>query len=172
MIEAARAVSCVFCDVDGVLTDGSLPFVGEEQRGKCFHAQDGAMIKQAMQLGLEIGILSGRQSPAVAARAAELGIRHCLLGIADKAAALADWAGQTGRSLQEIAYIGDDLPDLAVCASVGWSVAVADACPSLRRRCDWVCSRAGGRGAVAEILGWLLQLQQRQPGTDMPAGHG
>lgn len=161
MIEAARAIRCVLCDVDGVLTDGSLPWSAQGQEWKTFNAQDGAMIKRAIQSGLRIGLLSGRNSAAVALRAAELGISDCMLGIADKGRRLVEWSAETDIAMHEVGYIGDDIPDIGVFAMVGWSAAVADASPLAKRRCDFIAQRGGGRAAVAEILSWLLQLQGR-----------
>jgi len=173
MLEAARAISWVFCDVDGVLTDGSLAYLDQGESGKIFNAQDGAMIKQACRLGLKLGILSGRDSPALKLRAAELGFECCLSGVADKAAAISRWSEEEHVELSEIAYLADDIPDLAIIALVGWSAAVADASPLLRHRCDFIAQRNGGRGAVAEILFWLLRLQQRWPdGDNYALGHG
>ncbi len=161
MLEAARAIRCVLCDVDGVLTDGGLPYTAAGQEWKVFNAQDGAMIKRARQVGLRIGLLSGRHSDAVALRAKELGLDDCMLGIEDKCQRLEAWCSETGVALDELAYIGDDIPDIGVFNMVAWSAAVADASPLAKRRADFVAQRQGGHGAVAEILYWLLQLQGR-----------
>ncbi len=173
MIEAAKAIRCVLCDIDGVLTQGDLTYSAAGQIQKTFHAQDGAMLKFARQAGLQVGLLSGRASEAAAMRAQELGLECCLLGVADKVAALEQWAASQELSVKEIAYIGDDLPDIGIMAAVGWSAAVADACPLLLRHCDFIAQRRGGQAAVAEILRWLLQLQGRLTlDAGLEAGHG
>lgn len=172
MIAQLQAIRCVLCDVDGVLTDGGLPFDERGQYGKVFHAQDGAMLKLARQAGLKVGIISGRYSEAVEQRAAELGLDCCMLGVTDKAAALKVFAEKQGISRQDMAYIGDDVPDLSLLRPIGLLIAVADASPLLRRRADVVLQTNGGRAAVAEALRLVLSVQGRLPLDLTEAAHG
>ena len=102
-----------------MLTDGSLPYQDGRQQGKSFLAQDGAMIKLAQSQGLEVGIISGRESLDVAQRAQELGISCCRLGIVDKLSELNNLCRSQKWDMQQIAYIGDDVPDIAICQAVG-----------------------------------------------------
>lgn len=172
MIERLRQIRCILCDVDGVLTDGGLPFDRHGQFMKQFHAQDGAMLKLARKQGLLVGILSGRRSAAVEQRAEELDLDSCLLGVADKLQGLKKWLAEESFELSQVAYIGDDVPDLCLAGHVGLLAAVADASPLLRRRADLVLQRPGGRAAVAECLTMILQAQDILPDERPITGHG
>ena len=172
MLAQLQAIRCVLCDVDGVLTDGGLPFDESGQHSKTFHAQDGAMLKLARRCGLTVGIISGRYSKAVEQRSAELGLDCCMLGVADKAAALKVFAEKQQLSRKAMAYIGDDIPDLSLKAPIGLLFAVADASPILRRRADKVLQNRGGRAAVAECLRLILAAQNTLPQDLVEAGHG
>ncbi len=174
-----QKITVVLLDIDGVLTDGSLPYLGDRQSGKTFHAQDGAMIKYARQQGLEIGIISGRASAEVSQRASELGLNTaCIrLGVSDKVSELKGLCSAHNWDPEQVAYIGDDIPDLGICRAVGLSCAVADASPQLRKQVDHVSQAVGGRGAVAEILEALLRKQgqwdlDRAEGIRSDIAHG
>jgi 3-deoxy-D-manno-octulosonate 8-phosphate phosphatase (KDO 8-P phosphatase) len=145
-------VRLLVLDVDGVLTDGGLWYGAEGELVKRFDVRDGLGIRLLQQAGLEVAFLSGGRDSATERRAA-----HCLVGASDKPAAL----GQLATSLQleaaAIAFVGDDLNDLAVRAQVGVLVATADGAPALRRQADLVLTRPGGAGAVRELAERLLQ---------------
>ena len=113
-------------DVDGVLTDGRLFYVGDEV-AVAFDVKDGLAVRRAREAGLGVGLLSARDSAAVARRAADLGFDEVLLGCRDKAAAFADLLERRGLDASEVAYVGDDLVDLPVLRRAGLSVAPADA---------------------------------------------
>ena len=139
-------------DVDGVLTDGRLYYVGEEV-AVAFDVKDGGAVKRARDAGLGIGLLSSRRdSPAVARRAADLGFDEVLLGCRDKAAAFADLLKRRGLEASEVAYVGDDLVDLPVLRAAGLSAAPADAAPEVRDNVDLVLDAPGGRGAARELV--------------------
>lgn len=159
--DRVRAVEMIILDVDGVLTDGSIVYGDDGREWKRFHVRDGAGLRLWQRAGLRVGLISGRSSPAVTARAAELGIEPILQGRSDKRAALREFLGRTGVEPWQCAAIGDDLPDLPILMNVGVSVAVADACPAVRDRVDRVTERHGGHGAVREMIEWLLTVQGR-----------
>jgi 3-deoxy-D-manno-octulosonate 8-phosphate phosphatase (KDO 8-P phosphatase) len=156
-----QGISTVLLDVDGVLTDGILPYSSEDRSQKRFHVRDGSMIKAARAAGLTVGIVSGRDSAAVDIRAHELGIDPVYQGVADKIACIGAWCLEAGRTWEEVAYIGDDLPDVPVLQRVGLPFCVGDASPVVKRWCRYVATTPGGRGAVGECLQWLLRAQGR-----------
>lgn len=156
IVERARRVRLAAFDVDGVLTDGRLLLGPRGEELKCFHARDGQGLVMLREAGFEIAILTGRSSPVVADRMAELGIHYVHQGCKDKLAVLDALLAILNLSPEEVSYTGDDLPDLAVARRVGLAVAVADAHPALARHCHFRTRLAGGQGAVREICDLLL----------------
>lgn len=153
------AIKLVALDVDGVLTDGSIHLDADGRELKRFHVADGLGIKHLRDQGLEVAIISGRASPAVAARARELGIAHVHQGVPDKLAVLGQLLEQLGLTPGQVAYMGDDLPDLTVLRQVGFAVAPADARPEALAAARWVTRAPGGQGAVRELAEHLLRAQ-------------
>ncbi len=156
-----RSIELLVLDVDGVLTDGGLWFDAEGQLIKRFDVRDGLGIRLLQQAGLHIAFLSGGQGGATEVRARQLGIKHCLVGIKDKPAALTSLQNQLGVSSGQTAFMGDDLNDLAVLPVVGVLFAPADACRPVRRGADAVLRRKGGHGAVRELAERILQGRGR-----------
>ncbi len=150
-------VRLLVLDVDGVLTDGGLWYGPEGELIKRFDVRDGLGIRLLQQAGVEVALLSGGRGGATEVRAAHLGIRHCLVGVGDKPAALARLQAELGFSVQETAFVGDDVNDLAVRPRVGLLIATADAALPLRHRADLVLLRPGGRGAVRELAERMLR---------------
>lgn len=159
----ARIRLAVF-DVDGVFTDGRLhyglrsPGLGEGigEVAKVFHVRDGHGIKRLRAAGVEVAVISGRSSPIVAARMAELGVAHVHQGQDDKLPVLEALLARLGVAAAECCYCGDDEPDLAPMRAVGLAVAPADAHPSVRAAAGWLLEAPGGRGAVRELADGLL----------------
>ncbi len=156
-----RRVELLILDVDGVLTDGRLYYGGDGEALKVFHAQDGHAIKSLIRFGVPVAIISGRSSPAVSSRAAELGIRHVYQGCEDKTLALETLERATGIPAEAMAHMGDDLPDLALFDEVGLAAAPANAHPAVRARAHWVSRLAGGDGAVREFCEALMDAHRR-----------
>ena len=146
-------------DVDGVLTDGSLNIGAEGELFKAFNAKDGMGISLAMRNGLEIALITGRRSEIIHRRAEELGITLLYEGVKDKALQLKQIAAERGISLDEIAYMGDDLNDLPAMVQEGISFAPADAAKDVLKAVNAVASCNGGRGAVREIIELILEAQ-------------
>jgi 3-deoxy-D-manno-octulosonate 8-phosphate phosphatase (KDO 8-P phosphatase) len=138
------------------MTDGQLHYDAQGHEAKVFHVHDGYGIKQVMQAGIEVAVISGRQSPAVETRMAELGIRHVRLGQTNKSEAFADIITQLGMSPESVACVGDDEPDLQIMQVAGLGIAVANAQPIVLAQADWCTSRSGGRGAVREVCDALI----------------
>ncbi len=144
-------------DVDGVLTDGRLYYVGDDV-AVAFDVRDGLAVQRARDAGLGVGLLSSRRdSAAVARRAADLGFDEVLLGCRDKAAAFADLLKRRGLDPSEVAYVGDDLVDLPVLRRVGLSAAPADAVQEVRDNVDLVLNARGGRGAARELVDRVVE---------------
>ena len=156
-----QQVQLLVLDVDGVLTDGGLWFDAEGQLSKRFDVRDGLGIRLLQESGLQIAFLSGGQGGATQVRARQLGIDHCLVGIKDKTAALTALQKQLRVSVEQTAFVGDDLNDLAVRPGVGLLFAPADACRPVRRSADAVLHRQGGHGAVRELAERILKGRGR-----------
>ena len=159
--ERAARIKLLLMDCDGVLTDGRIWLFedGEEQKG--FHTRDGLGIDLLHRAGLRSGIISGRTSRAVEARAHGLGMSFLVQGHENKVKAFADVLAQAGVSNAEVAYIGDDLNDIPLIIQSGLGVAVADAALETRERAHYVTKAPGGFGAVREVIELILKSQGR-----------
>lgn len=153
----AALVRLAVFDVDGVLTNGRIIYDDSGQELKAFHVQDGLGLKMLMQNGCEVAVITSRISTIVAARMAELGVRHVYQGQADKRACLLSLAKELDLDRDAIAYTGDDLIDLPAMRQCGLAVAVANAHPFVKANADWTTMLAGGSGAVREICDLILQ---------------
>jgi 3-deoxy-D-manno-octulosonate 8-phosphate phosphatase (KDO 8-P phosphatase) len=157
--EIARGVRLAVFDVDGVFTDGRLWMGSDGVEFKAFSVRDGIGIKQLLAAGIEVAIISGRASPAVDRRMAELGVTRLVQGCHDKAAALLKLLAETGIEARQAAFLGDDTPDLPPMRMVGLPAAVADAHPAALEAAAWVSTLPGGRGAVREFCEMLLEAR-------------
>jgi len=146
-------------DVDGVLTDGRVAYTSAGDEIKAFDIKDGLGIKLLQKGGLKTAIITGRTSKMVERRFEELGIDWLIQGPEDKLQALKELASEHNFKLEEIAYIGDDLPDLAAIQSAGIGMAVADASQEVRQAAQFTTKNSGGHGAVREACEWLLDQQ-------------
>ena len=143
-------------DVDGVLTDGGIIVHDNGSESKKFHVQDGAWIVIWRRLGLKTAIISGRHCGAVAHRAKELKIDYCYQNCHHKLEYLDKLVEVSGIPLEQTAYIGDDVADIPILRRVGFAAAVADALPQVKQAAHFTTTRAGGRGAVQEVIAHLL----------------
>jgi 3-deoxy-D-manno-octulosonate 8-phosphate phosphatase (KDO 8-P phosphatase) len=157
----AAGVRLLLFDVDGVLTDGRILMHADGTESKQFSIRDGTGIVWAHRAGLTTGILSARESGATTARAAQLGIPIVRQQAGDKLQAYLDLVRRERLADEEIAFMGDDLLDLAVLGRVGLSAAPADAVPEVLARVDWVSASRGGRGAARELVELVLKAQGR-----------
>lgn len=155
------AINLLIVDVDGVLTDGSIFTSPEGEFTKRFHVQDGFALQLWQRRGRQAALLSGRSGEAVHRRAAELGIRWVKTGIEKKLAGYEALLASANCDDRCVAYVGDDLPDLAPMARAAFPVAVANANPAVKRAATYVTRRRGGQGAVAEVVELLLRKQGR-----------
>lgn len=150
-------IQLLLTDVDGVLTDGSLTFDANGVETKTFNVRDGLGVRLWQRAGGMVGIITGRVSKIVEQRADELDLKIVFQAVSEKLPVLRDIAETEGVSLDQVAYLGDDLPDLPAIKAVGFGVAVADAAPELLEAADYVTTARGGRGALREVAEKLLK---------------
>lgn len=160
-IRRARAVNLVLLDVDGVLTAGELFLSDSGEEMKAFNTLDGQGIKLLQGAGIEVGIISGRKSRLVLRRAENLGIRLLVQGREDKVNALSELCNEAGYCPDQIAYVGDDLPDIRVMRAVQLAFAVHNAHDLIKKIAHAVTNKAGGHGAVREVSDFILQAQEK-----------
>ena len=156
---AAARVKLLALDVDGVLTDGRLYYGNNGEELKAFNIKDGLGIKLLRDAGVQIAIITGRSSEIVRRRAEELGIEDIIQGREDKRDALAELCTRRDITMEECAYMGDDLPDLSAITAAGLGLTVADACAEVRAAADWCSGYNGGCGAVREACQYILEAR-------------
>jgi 3-deoxy-D-manno-octulosonate 8-phosphate phosphatase (KDO 8-P phosphatase) len=159
----ARKIRVLLMDVDGVLTAGQVYLMpqadGTAVEMKAFHSQDGAGLKLARDAGLRTGVISGRESAATTRRAQEVGMEFVFQGRGEKVPAYEEILRVAGVRDSEVAYIGDDLPDLPILERVGLAIAVANAVEEVRRAVHHVTRRTGGDAGVREAIEGILKAQ-------------
>lgn len=161
IIEKAHAIKLVIFDVDGVLTDGRIYLSDSGHEFKAFHAQDGMGIKMLLKAGLEVAIITARTSKLVAKRMSELGISRVYQGQYPKDNAYNELKASLTLDHGEIAYVGDDLPDLPLIRRSGLGIAVANAAPFVLEHADYRTQHLGGVGAVREVAEMILNAQNK-----------
>lgn len=159
----ARRLRLLLFDVDGVLTDGRICLLsmpdGTAQEMKIFHSHDGAGLKLARVMGLRTGVITGRDSAATTRRAREAGMEFVFQKRAKKLPAYQEILRQAGLTDAEVAYMGDDLPDLPVLVRVGLAMAPANAAPEVKRVAHYVARLRGGEGAAREVIEAILRAR-------------
>lgn len=150
-------IRLLILDVDGVMTDGRIIYDDRGGETKAFDVKDGHGLKLLQRAGIRVGIITGRQSAVVDRRAAELGITLVYQGAKNKLLPFRDILQKTGLTADQVAYVGDDLPDLPVMRLAGFAATVADAMEDVKPHAHYVTALPGGRGAVREICDLLLR---------------
>jgi len=171
VLARARKIKLFLMDVDGTLTDGGVcltsatiadgsvePIVSET---KVFNSQDGQGLSLAHTMGIQTGFITGRHSPAVAKRAQELKVTFVYLGQGKKTAAFEECVQKAGVTEDEVAYMGDDLPDIPLAQRAGLAVCVAGGAPELAAVCHFTTRRLAGRGTAREVVELILKAQGR-----------
>ncbi|MCX8958555.1 3-deoxy-manno-octulosonate-8-phosphatase KdsC [Erwinia psidii] len=161
VINRAKQVKLLICDVDGVMSDGVIYQGNNGEELKAFNVRDGYGIRCLLTSDVEVAIITGRKAKLLEDRCTTLGITHLYQGQSDKIMAFRELLDKLSLQPEQVAYIGDDLIDWPVMAQVGLSVTVADAHPVLIPRADYVTRIAGGRGAVREICDLILIAQDK-----------
>jgi len=159
--EKAKKVKMVLLDVDGVLTDGSIIYSSNCGEIKVFNAQDGYGIVRAIELGLKVGIITGRESQIIEKRAKELGIVDLIQNAIDKVKPFESLKSKYNLKSEEFCYVGDDILDIPLLKIVGFSAAPSNARNEVKRIVDYVASSPGGNGAVREIIDFILKAQKK-----------
>jgi 3-deoxy-D-manno-octulosonate 8-phosphate phosphatase (KDO 8-P phosphatase) len=159
VLKAAQKIKLLLLDVDGVLTDGRLYYGNSGEELKAFDIQDGLGIKLLQRGGIKVGIITGRTSSLLKRRAQELDIQPLIQGREDKLTALNELIEDMDITLEEIAFVGDDLPDLAVLRRVGLGITPANGNHILASQALWQTKKSGGNGAVREVAELILTVQ-------------
>ena len=155
-LERLKHVKLVVTDVDGVLTDGGLYYGPDGECLKRFNARDGLGVRLLQKAGIQVAILSGRDCPALRKRIEDLGITEAVLGQLDKRPALEGIMKRCGVQPEEVAFIGDDVPDMEVFGMCGVSVTVMDAPESIKNSADLILKSGGGKGTFREFVGYIV----------------
>ncbi len=171
VLARARKIKLFLMDVDGTITDGGVCLISTtsgDHAGpaavsemKVFNAQDGQGLSLAHTMGIQTGFITGRQSPAVAKRAEELKVTFVYLGQARKTEAFEECMKKAGVTADEVAYMGDDLPDIPLAQRAGLAVSVADGAPELKAVCHYTTRRLAGHGTAREVVELILKAQGR-----------
>jgi len=171
VLARARKIKLFLMDVDGTLTDGGVCLIAPTSADgsgpasvsemKVFNAKDGQGLSLAHTMGIQTGFITGRRSPAVAKRAEEMKVTFVYLGQANKTKAFEECVQKAGVREEEVAYMGDDLPDIPVAKRAGLAVSVADGADELKAICHYTTRQLAGRGAAREVVELILKSQGR-----------
>ncbi|MEK6289111.1 MAG: HAD-IIIA family hydrolase [Acidobacteriota bacterium] len=161
ILERARRIKLLILDCDGVLTDGRIIMLPDGDETKAFDVKDGHAMVMAQRAGLRIAIISGRKSSVVRARAKELGVAHLHEMAWVKAEPYEKILAEEGLRDEEVCYVGDDVVDIPLLRRAGLAVAVGDAVEETKQHSQVVTRRAGGRGAVREVIELILKAQDK-----------
>jgi len=161
IIDRARRIKLLILDCDGVLTDGRIIMLPGSDEAKTFDVKDGHGIVMAQRAGLRIAIISGRKSSVVRARATELGVTHLYEMAWVKTEPYEKLLAEEGLTDEEVCYVGDDVVDIPLLRRAGLGVAVADAVEETKKHSHMVTERGGGRGAVREVIEFILKAQDK-----------
>lgn len=173
LIEKAKSIKCLICDLDGVLTDGILFISDANTEYKAFHVHDGMGLVLLRLSGITIGVITTSNSPIVERRIRDLGIQYVYQNQFNKIAAYEDLLQKCQLHDHEVAYIGDDLPDLALIQRCGLGVTVPNAIDKVREHADWITTKPAGAGAVRELCELIMHAQNTyQQAFDRYSTHG
>jgi 3-deoxy-D-manno-octulosonate 8-phosphate phosphatase (KDO 8-P phosphatase) len=159
LIKKASQIKAIFFDVDGVLTNGDIIYDDTGKETKHFNVKDGYIISHLKKAGITVGIITGRDSKVVSLRAAELKLDFCHQGIVDKLSVFEKLVDFHKLKKKQVAYIGDDINDMATLAACGFSVCPADALHYVKSKVDLVTAAKGGQGTLREVADLVLAAQ-------------
>ncbi|WP_299490128.1 3-deoxy-manno-octulosonate-8-phosphatase KdsC [uncultured Shewanella sp.] len=159
--EKAKNIKLLICDVDGVFSDGLVYMSNSGEELKTFHTRDGYGVRSLLSANINVAVITGRQSQIVENRMTALGVTHIYQGVDDKLVPYRELLEHYHVSPEEVAYIGDDMVDLAVMKAVGLSVCVADGHPYVKQHADMITTLKGGHGALRELTDLLLLSQNK-----------
>ena len=161
VLERAARIRLIGFDVDGTLTDGGLQFDSDGREHKRFHVQDGLGLVLLRHAGIEVALVSARRSEVTLARGRELKVARLHIGERGKLDCMRGIAAEMGIDMDQAAFMGDDLPDLATMRAVGLAIAPANAHPWVLPAAHWVTPQRGGDGAARDACDLLLHAQGR-----------
>ncbi len=161
LIEKAKQVKCLICDVDGVLTDGLLYLDSFGNELKTFQVADGVGLKLLMSIGIEVAVITGSTTAVIDHRMQQLNIEHYFKGQLNKLTAFETIKARLQLHDHDFAYIGDDIQDLNVIKRVGFGVAIANAVDEVKRVATWQTQKTGGHGGVREVCDFILNAQDK-----------
>ena len=159
LIEIASKIKLVAFDVDGVMTDGSLTFLEDGREIKTYNAKDGLGVVMLSKAGIITSIITARDNNVVKIRAGQIDIKELYMGQKNKVQALIELSKKYELDLSQIAYMGDDLPDICVLQEVGLACCPKDAIKEVIENCNFVSKFNGGKGAVRELCDFILEAQ-------------
>ncbi|WP_077342708.1 3-deoxy-manno-octulosonate-8-phosphatase KdsC [Pseudocolwellia agarivorans] len=160
VLDKAKHIKLFICDIDGVFSDGRIYLGNNGEELKAFHTKDGYGIKALGASGVDVAVITGRQSNIVKTRMTALNVKHIVQGQENKLPALKEILAQINCSPEQVAYIGDDMPDYECMAYVGLSIAVNDAHPQILQLANYITFTKGGFGAVREVCDLIMQTQK------------
>lgn len=153
-------------DVDGVLTDGSLILLENGEMARTMNIKDGYALQLAVKKGYDILIISGGKSEAVKVRLEKLGVKNIFLSVKNKKELLAKYIINNNYSVEQVLYMGDDIPDVLVMQTVGVACAPADAVPEIKAIAHYISPIPGGKGCVRDVIEKVLKLNADWNDTD------
>lgn len=159
-----KQIRVILLDVDGILTDGRINLTADGGEIKSFHAHDGQGLMSVLHMGYEVALISSRTSKVVAARAKDLGIGNVFQGVTDKLKIAKKFIEEHKYKFEECLYMGDDLQDMPLLRTAGFSATVPGAPEVVQEAVDHVTRRAGGRGAAREVMDMMLKIQGKWSG--------
>ena len=160
LLKKAESIQCVITDIDGVLTDGRIFYTNQGETFTGFNIQDGLGIRYLLKHGITVAVLTGRKNPAVLHRMKDLGVDHVFQGLSNKVPAYESLLNMLKLTDNQVAYIGDDIPDYPILKRVGLSVSPRDGNYRITQRVDWVTTAKGGEGAFREVADLLLEAKK------------
>ncbi len=158
--EKAKLIKLLICDIDGIFSDGSVYMSNSGEEIKAFNTKDGFGIKALMNSGVDVAVITGRSSKIVEQRMASLGVKYVYQGMETKTIGYEQLCKDLNVSAEQVAFIGDDFPDLPVMNKVGLSVSVIDGHPYVKECADYVTVTPGGKGAVRELTDLIIMAQK------------
>ena len=155
----AKGLKLLLLDVDGVLTDGTITYTHEGNEIKSFHTRDGLGIRLLMESGVEVGLITARESEAVTRRVQDLGLKYVFQKVGNKLKIFEQLLQELNLQPSEVGYMGDDWLDLPLLVRVGFAATVEDAVPEVLQAAHYVTKRKGGRGAVREVCDLIVEAR-------------
>lgn len=162
----AQKIKLLILDVDGVMSDGRIIMTDQGEEIKFFHVQDGLGIQFLLENNIQVAVITGRDVPCVTARVRQLKIPHLYQGQLNKIAAFNDLLTKLSLKPEQVAHIGDDIPDIALFKRVGLAITVPNAVPQAKQAAHWMTQAKGGKGAIREVCDMIIQAQNLWPAIE------